>query len=85
MTVRGKLSDEELRDLHLEVFLEFQKEQEEKGVIPRSERNVLTRFRGFFEFVGAVQLAFFLACLTILANFVIVRMMFHLDFSRYFG
>lgn len=85
MTAPGRLSDEELTDLHLQAFLEFQREQEENGAIPRSERNVLTRFRGFFVFLGAVNLAFFVACLTVLLNFIVVRILFHLDFSRYLG
>lgn len=85
MIARGSLSDEELTDLHLKAFLEFRQEQEEKGVIPRSEQTVLTRFRGFFVVLGAVNLAFFLACLTILLNFIVVRVLFHLDFSRYLG
>jgi hypothetical protein len=85
MTADDKLSSEELRDLHLEVYVEIQREQEDQGAIPRSEQNVLTRFRWLFEIMGAVQLAFFLACLTILLNFVVVRMLFHIDFSRYFG
>lgn len=84
MTEPGKLSDEELRDLLLQVFLEIQKEQEGRGALPRSDQDVLTRFGGFFEMVGAIQVAFFVACLTILMNFVIVRMIFHLDLSRYF-
>lgn len=85
MTVPNELSDEDLRDLHLEVFLEFQKEQEDKGVIPRGGQNVLTRFRSVFEVLGAISLAFFLASMTVFLNFFIVRLLFHLDFSRYLG
>lgn len=85
MTTRSGLTEEELRDLYLQVFLDVQKELEHKELIPRRERNLLTRFRAFFVFLGAVNLAFFLACLTILLNFIIVRLLLHVDFSRYLG
>jgi len=85
MTARSRLTDEEMKDLHLEVFLDVQKELEDKGLIPRRERNLLTRFSGLFVFLGAVNLAFFLACLTILLNFIVVRLLLHVDFSRYLG
>jgi len=85
MTPRGQFSDEELTDLHLEAFLEFEKEQEDKGAIPRSETNLMARFRGFLVFLGAVNLALFVACLTVLLNFIVVRLLLHLDVSRYLG
>jgi len=80
---RDKLSEEELRDLLLEALIEVEREQEDKGNLTRSGQDVLTRFQGFFELLGAVQLGFLVACLTVLANFVVVRMLFHLDLSRY--
>lgn len=85
MSTHSRPRAEELRDLHLQVFLDVQKELEAKDLIPRRERNFLTRFGGAFVFLGAVNLAFFLACLTILLNFVVVRMLLHVDFSRYLG
>jgi len=85
MTAPGNVSEVKLNELHLEVFLDVQKELEDKGVIPRRERSILTRLRGFFVYLGAINLAFFLACLTILLNFIVVRMLLHIDFSRYLG
>jgi len=85
MTTLGNLSEDKLNELHLEVFLDVQKELEDKGVIPRRERNVLTRFGGFFVCLGAINFAFFLASWTILLNFIVVRMLLHIDCSRYLG
>jgi len=80
-----RLQDEVRDDLLLRAYSEFRRELEEKGAVPREEKNVLVRFRGVFEFVGALQLGLLTACFTILLNFVIVVMLLHLDLSRYSG
>ena len=85
MTEPMGLQDEERADLLLRAYFEFRRELEGKGTVPREEKNVLTRFRGVFEFVGALQLGLLTACFTILLNFVIVVMFLHLDLSRYAG
>lgn len=85
MTEPAGFQEEERADLLLRAYLDFRRELEEKGVVPREEKNVLTRFRGVFEFVGAIQLGLLTACFTILLNFVIVVMLLHLDLSRYSG
>ena len=83
MTEPAGLRDEERAELLLRAYLEAQ--QEAKGAMPISGGNVLTRFRGVFECFGAIQLGLLMACVTILLNFVIGVMVFHVDISRYAG
>lgn len=85
MTEPAGLRDEELEELLLHAYLEVQSDQEAKGAMPRSGETVLTRFRGVFESIGAIQLGLVVACAAILLNFLIVVMLFHLDLSRYLG
>jgi hypothetical protein len=83
VTAPSSLREEEREQLLLRAYLEMQREQEANGVLPRSGRNVLTRFRRVFECLGALQIGLLVACLTILLNFLIVVMLLHLDASRY--
>ena len=83
MTKPDGLREEERLELLLRAYLDVQGEQEVKGVLPRSGENVLTRLRGAFEFVGALQLGLLVACMSILLDFIIVVMIFHLDVARY--
>lgn len=85
MTDLAQFQDEERTELLLRTYLQFRRELEEKDALPREEKNVLTRFRGEFEFIGALLLGLLTACFTIFLNFVIVVMLLHLDLSRYSG
>jgi len=79
------LRDAELEELLLRAYLEVQRDQEEKGAMPRRGRDVLTRFRVVFECLGAIQVGLLAACVAILLNFVIVVKVLHVDVSRYVG
>jgi len=81
---RRKTDSEELKELLLTAFLDVQQEQEQRGAQPRRDENVLARFRGVFEFIGAIQLGLLLAAVGVLLVFLVSRMMFHLDLARYF-
>lgn len=85
MTEPSGLRDAELEELLLRAYLEVQRDQEAKGAMPRSGRDVLTRFRVLFECLGAIQLGLLVACVTILLNFLIVVKILHVDVSRYLG
>ena len=85
MTDLAQFQDEERAEILLRTYLQFRRELEEKDALPREEKNVLTRFRGGFEFIGALLLGLLTACFTIFLNFVIVVMLLHLDLSRYSG
>lgn len=85
MTAPAGLREEELEELLLRAYLEVQGDQEASGAIPPSGATVLARFRSVFEWVGAIQLGLLVACTTVLLNFLIVVMLFHIDLSRYMG
>jgi hypothetical protein len=79
------LREEERAAVLLRVYLEFKHELEDKGVVLGDVKTVLTRFRGLFEFTGALLLGLLTGCFTIMLNFLIVVMLLHLDVSRYSG
>jgi hypothetical protein len=83
VTAPSGLREEERAELLLRAYLEVEREQQERGALPRKRRNVLTRFRPLFECLGAIQLGLLIACLTIFLNFLLVVMLLHLDVSRY--
>ena len=83
MSTPSGLRDEERAELLLRAYLEMEREQQERGALPRRRRTVLTRFRLLFECLGAIQIGLLVACLTIFLNFLIVVMLLHLDVSRY--
>lgn len=85
MTVPARLRDAELKELALRVYLEVRSDQESKGVIPRSDRDILSRFHALFEAIGSIQLGLFIACMSILLTYAIVVMILHIDLSRYMG
>jgi hypothetical protein len=85
VTQPSGLRDGELEELLLRAYLEVQRDQEEKGALPRSGQNVLSRFRVVFECLAAIQLGLLVACVTILLNFLVVVKILHLDVSRYLG
>jgi hypothetical protein len=83
LTAPSNLREEERQELLLRAYLEMQREQQERGALPPSGRNVLTRFRRVFECLGAIQIGLLIACFTIFMNFLIIVMLLHLDMSRY--
>ena len=85
LPVPSGLREEERAELLLRTYLEMQREQEAQGALPRRGKTVLTRFRWVFEGLAAMQVGFFVACLTLLLNFLIVVMLLHIDVSRYIG
>jgi hypothetical protein len=69
---------EELRDLLLQTYLEVQEEHETRRGT-RLNNSLVTRYRRTFEFISAVQLGFLVACLSVFIEFVIIRLILHLD------
>lgn len=68
-----------MEDILIDAYITCQQEQEDLGNIPRSSDNVLQRYSELFKMMGAIQVGLFMACLTIILNFVIIRMILHLD------
>jgi hypothetical protein len=67
--------DKEIREqLLLETYIDFEQQHNTS-----SEPNVLVRLRDKLELAGAIQLGFFVACLTIFLNFVVVNLILHLS------
>lgn len=85
LPVPAGLREEERAELLLRTYLEVEREQEAQGVLPRRGKTILRRFRWLFEGLAALQVGFFVACLTLFLNFLIVVMLLHIDVSRYVG
>jgi hypothetical protein len=67
--------DKEIREqLLFETYIDFEQQHNTS-----SEPNVLVRLRDKLELAGAIQLGFFVACLTIFLNFVVVNLILHLS------
>lgn len=79
MNTYQQMQDENLKQLLLETYLEVEQEQEADLSIPRSDSHSLGRFRRMFELLGAIHLGLLIACLTIFIEFVILRLILHLD------
>lgn len=75
----GDRKDEVLREILFETYVDCQKECEASGKMPRDDDTALARFRPALELVGAIQLGILIACVTTLINFLITRMVLHID------
>jgi hypothetical protein len=78
----------ELRELLLQTVLEEQQERRRakpRGVAERRrDWNVVRRFQALFEASGAFVLGLVISSIVILLIFVLTRMIFHIDLSKYF-
>lgn len=77
------LTERERESLLLESYLEVEEEQARLGTLPR-KRTVIGLLRPALKYVGALQIGLLVSVFTMFIVFVITRMMFHLDMSRYF-
>lgn len=83
MTAPARLSDEQLRELQLQAYLEVLQEAQQRGAVPRANHTVLARLRWLFEYAGALVLGLLVASSTMLVVFFVTRVILHVDFSRY--
>ena len=63
-------------DALVDAYLELQHDLEALGVIPTPRRNWMAR-RGLLEWLGAVQVAFLVGCLSVFLTFLLLNLMFH--------
>lgn len=68
-----KLDKETQEQLLLETYVNFE-QQYNAG----RETNILVEMQDKLELVGAIQLGFFIACLTTFLNFLVVNLILHL-------
>ena len=78
------LTHEERRRVLFQEYLALQREQEEKGAMP-PRRTVLSRLAWLFEFLGAVSVGLLCAAIAVLGVFLVTRVIFHIDLTRYFS
>ena len=60
----------------VDAYLDVQDELEAQGIIPTPRRNWLAR-RNLLEWLGAIQLAFIVGCLSLVFTFFILNSIFH--------
>jgi uncharacterized membrane protein YoaK (UPF0700 family) len=77
------LTHDERRHVLFQEYLALQHEQEEKGAMP-VRRTVLFRLAWLFEFLGAISVGMLCAAFAVLAVFLVTRVIFHIDLTRYF-
>ncbi len=71
--------DNTAREVLLETYIQVQDEQEKLGHLPDSSDNFLSRHSTLLQMTGAIQLGLLTASLTILLDFIVLRMILHLD------
>lgn len=76
------------RELLLQALLDEEEERRRgtppKGAERRREWNLMRRFRPVFETAGALVLGLLLASFIVLVIFLVTRLIFHIDLSRFF-
>jgi hypothetical protein len=88
MDAGEKRHQEQLRELLVEVLLEEVDERRRQPRVGASERrrewNFVKRFRNAFQTLWVIVAGTFVASLVIVMIFLVTRMLFHIDLSRYF-
>ncbi|HET9653255.1 MAG TPA: hypothetical protein VFP36_13730 [Usitatibacter sp.] len=81
-TIPG-LTHEQRRRIVLQEFLALQDAQVKKGAMPAA-RTVLSRLDWLFESLAAVVVGLLCGALAVLAVFLVTRVIFHIDLTKYF-
>jgi hypothetical protein len=64
----------------LGLYVETERELQDRGAMPRPQPGRLQRSRRALEIAGAVNLGFLIACLTIFVLFVFLNLVFHVQY-----
>jgi len=72
-------TDATVRQILLETYMQVHDEQEKLGRLPDSSDNFLSRHSTFLQMIGAIHLGLLIASLTILLNYIVLRMILHID------
>ena len=67
-------------DLLIDTYLKRQGELEAEGRIPTPREDWIAENRDRVERIGAAQLAFVVACVSIFLNFLALNLIFHIEF-----
>lgn len=78
MSRSAEYLDQGARQELLRAYLLAQRKYEDEGRIPLDRGTILTRYRRFWEALGAIHLGLLIAIMTIVLNFIIVNMLLHL-------
>ncbi|MCC7202176.1 MAG: hypothetical protein IT393_05845 [Nitrospirae bacterium] len=62
------------------VFLTFQKELEQEGVIPPSPALILRRYQYILEYASEILIGFFIGISSMILVFLVVNVILHIDF-----
>lgn len=76
----SRYPDDAYLDLLADAYISVQNELEESGAIPGANRDWTRRLRGLLIALGGVEIGFIIAGLAVLANFVVINMLFHFQF-----
>lgn len=72
-------ADESAHEILLEAYMQVHDEQEKLGHLPDSRKSFLSRHSVFLQMTGAIHLGLFIASLTILLNYIVLRMILHIE------
>ena len=73
------LSRSNAEDLLLDHYLLWQQQLESSGQVPKSDTSFIHRRRRWLEWAGIIPLGLLAAGFTLLANFIILVLIFHLE------
>jgi hypothetical protein len=80
MKQEPRYSDDTYLDHLVDAYISVQRELEESGVIPGANKDWTRRLRGLLIALGGIEIGFIIAGFVLLANFVVVNMLFHFQF-----
>lgn len=79
------LDDDDRREVLWRTYVAVQREQQALGTLPAAAgRTVLSRFGWVLAWLGAIQLGVLVSCFSVFIVFVVTRMVFHIDLTRFF-
>lgn len=78
MSENEGLLDSVRRDELVYAYVRLQNESERSFPDTYARSTILSRYRGLWEFAGALHLGVFCAATTILLNFIVVNLLLHL-------
>ena len=74
----NQLPGPRVREELVNAYLHVQQQYEDEGQNPKDEGTVFSRYRGLWETMGAIHVGLLVAAVTLLLNFIVINIIFHL-------
>ncbi len=74
----NRLRSPQVREDLVKAYLYVQQKYEDEGQIPRDRGTLLSRYRSFWETMGAIHLGMLIAVVSIWLNFIVINFLLHL-------